>query len=81
MARKCSTGVSAVKQNFFGSRPRAADTRDHARARSSSRKGKWSLVGTARFELATPCTPSKCATRLRYVPMESAAEPAEWGPT
>jgi hypothetical protein len=32
------------------------------------------LVGTARFELATPCTPSKCATRLRYVPTESAAE-------
>ena len=31
------------------------------------------MVGTARFELATPCTPSKCATRLRYVPMESAA--------
>ena len=27
-----------------------------------------SMVGTARFELATPCTPSKCATRLRYVP-------------
>jgi hypothetical protein len=32
------------------------------------------MVGTARFELATPCTPSKCATRLRYVPMESAAQ-------
>ena len=28
------------------------------------------MVGTARFELATPCTPSKCATRLRYVPSE-----------
>jgi hypothetical protein len=28
------------------------------------------LVGTARFELATPCTPSKCATRLRHVPMK-----------
>ena len=27
------------------------------------------LVGTARFELATPCTPSKCATRLRHVPI------------
>ena len=27
-----------------------------------------SLVGTAGFEPATPCTPSKCATRLRYVP-------------
>ncbi len=32
------------------------------------------MVGTARFELATPCTPSKCATRLRYVPTESAVE-------
>ena len=28
------------------------------------------MVGTARFELATPCTPSKCATRLRHVPMK-----------
>ena len=26
------------------------------------------LVGTTRFELATPCTPCKCATGLRYVP-------------
>ena len=26
------------------------------------------MVGTAGFEPATPCTPSKCATRLRYVP-------------
>ncbi len=26
------------------------------------------LVGTAGFEPATPCTPSKCATGLRYVP-------------
>ncbi len=25
-------------------------------------------VGTARFELATPSTPLKCATWLRYVP-------------
>ena len=31
------------------------------------------MVGTARFELATPCTPSKCATRLRYVPIGTAA--------
>ena len=28
------------------------------------------MVGTARFELATPCTPCKCATRLRYAPIE-----------
>ncbi len=26
------------------------------------------VVGTARFELATPCTQNRCATRLRYVP-------------
>ena len=26
------------------------------------------LVGTTGFEPATPCTPSKCATRLRHVP-------------
>ena len=29
-----------------------------------------SLVGAAGFELATPCTPCKCATRLRYAPTE-----------
>lgn len=28
------------------------------------------LVGTAGFELATPCTPCKCATRLRYAPLD-----------
>ena len=37
------------------------------------------MVGTARFELATPCTPSKCATRLRYVPTESAVEDEQRG--
>src|SRR5207253_5293812 len=26
------------------------------------------LVGVAGFELATPCTPCECATRLRYTP-------------
>ena len=26
------------------------------------------LVGTVGFELTTPCTPCKCATRLRYAP-------------
>ena len=28
------------------------------------------LVGVAGFELATPCTPCKCATRLRYTPTD-----------
>ena len=33
-------------------------------------KGKltFELVGTARFELATPRTPSECSTRLSHVP-------------
>jgi hypothetical protein len=30
-------------------------------------------IGTARFELATPCTPCKCATRLRYAPTKKYA--------
>ena len=28
------------------------------------------MVGVAGFELATPCTPCKCATRLRYTPKD-----------
>jgi hypothetical protein len=28
----------------------------------------WIIVGTTGFEPATPCTPCKCATGLRYVP-------------
>jgi hypothetical protein len=33
-----------------------------------SSRFKRLLVGTAGFEPTTTCTPSKCATRLRYVP-------------
>ena len=29
---------------------------------------KYLLVGAVRFELTTPCTPCKYATRLRYAP-------------
>ena len=29
---------------------------------------RQTMVGVAGFELATPCTPCKCATRLRYTP-------------
>ncbi len=28
------------------------------------------LVGTEGFEPSTPCTPCKCATRLRYAPKD-----------
>src|SRR5271157_1683046 len=30
----------------------------------------WNLVGTGRFELPTPRTPSECSTRLSHVPFE-----------
>jgi hypothetical protein len=32
------------------------------------RKWLFLLVGAPRFELGTPCTPCKCATRLRHAP-------------
>ncbi len=35
------------------------------------RKVKKRLVGTGGFEPTTPCTPCKCATRLRYAPTKN----------
>ena len=61
--------VEARRQRRGSSGEKASTTR-------SALADGWrpKLVGTARFELATPCTPSKCATRLRHVPtgMDSA---------
>jgi hypothetical protein len=37
------------------------------------------FVGTTRFELATPCTPCKCATGLRYVPNICTLTSTYWG--
>jgi hypothetical protein len=33
-----------------------------------NQKGRRKLVGTGRFELPTPRTPSECSTRLSHVP-------------
>ena len=41
------------------------------KALAFARAFELELVGTTRFELATPCTPCKCATGLRYVPKNS----------
>ena len=35
------------------------------------------LVGMARFELTTPCTPCKCATGLRYIPIFYVGNPTK----
>lgn len=37
------------------------------------------MVGTARFELTTPCTQNRCATRLRHVPIHAVHYPAHSG--
>ena len=42
---------------------------------------RWnSLVGAAGFELATPCTPCKCATRLRYAPKDAIISAPSYSP-
>src|ERR1700722_17946440 len=40
----------------------------HYDVHSQLSESSETLVGTPRFELGTPCTPCKCATRLRHVP-------------
>src|SRR5262252_10757894 len=42
---------------------------DHA-SQSRTRLTADDLVGAPRFELGTPCTPCKCATRLRHAPTQ-----------
>jgi hypothetical protein len=36
------------------------------------------LVGAGRFELPTPCSRSKCATRLRYAPPDLVVQDFHW---
>jgi hypothetical protein len=58
-ARQADLGQSGAQAAHHAKR--ASFSRKLARARSM-------MVGAAGFELATPCTPCKCATRLRYAP-------------
>ena len=62
-----SNNVNMLKGNFSANNFKV-------RKGASERHGRNSfnnLVGTARFELATPCTPCMYATRLRYAPTRS----------
>jgi hypothetical protein len=57
-----------LRPAFAADRRELAGRRD-ATGTARSRPGqRRRLVGAARFELATPCTPCKCATRLRHAP-------------
>ena len=48
---------------------RCAGKVESRRTRNSASKGGFLLVGTAGFEPATSCSQSRCATRLRHVPL------------
>ena len=60
--------------------PQPLNARGKKRSGSANRSGyaselvvkgkKRGLVGTGRFELPTPRTPSECSTRLSHVPTE-----------
>ncbi len=74
--------VRSNRTNHHGNRwtcdPRNAGTRIALPAgseaeedtRETEEKNKNELVGTGRFELPTPRTPSECSTRLSHVPTE-----------
>ena len=51
---------------FWGLQDSAGPCEKPPRTQSENRGGR--LVGATGFEPATTCTPSKCATRLRYAP-------------
>ena len=44
------------------------EIKERKKVYSLGRKPLDFLVGMTRFELATPCSRSRCATRLRYIP-------------
>src|SRR2546427_12291957 len=44
------------------------DSQERKKKRRRRKRSRKKLVGAARFELATTCTPCRYATRLRYAP-------------
>jgi hypothetical protein len=52
---------------------------DGRRRLELKQKTKKSMVGTGRFELPTPRTPSECSTRLSHVPTKRIRCHTSWG--
>jgi hypothetical protein len=61
----CFVEMTGQMSNSFN---RASLDEAHQNEKPTVAKAMVGEVGTTRFELATPCTPCKCATGLRYVP-------------
>ena len=57
--------------NLTASHPTYYEATDLQSAVGNMTQKLLRLVGMAGFELATPCTPCKCATRLRHIPIEN----------
>src|SRR5262245_4483556 len=67
---KAARAVSAARAGVLG----YARVRTWPRPWSKTPSERWQvLVGATGFEPATPCTPCKCATRLRHAPTEVAS--------
>jgi hypothetical protein len=64
-----STTSSIGTANIGNFRPPRYEPQTHF-GTDKFEKGRKEMVGTGRFELPTPRTPSECATRLRHVPTE-----------
>ena len=58
-------GATGQLSNLFS---QAAPDEAHQNKKPTNAKAMVGEVGTTGFEPATPCTPCKCATGLRYVP-------------
>ena len=65
-------GLSANDYDSVGPTIGFVETPGHKKPARIARAGPYIVVGARRFELPTPCTPCRCATRLRYAPTEPA---------
>lgn len=80
--RRVNNGCEGLNARSWGSRDLKTSARFRAMPRLTSPTGKAAatrvalpllptcveMVGAARFELTTPCTQNRCATRLRHAP-------------
>jgi hypothetical protein len=53
-----------------------AESKQHREVKKPNKDGE--MVGTGRFELPTPRTPSECSTRLSHVPTEENPPRPNW---
>src|SRR5689334_8294540 len=65
-----SVGEVGMIEQLSNLLSQAAPDEAHQNKKPTNAKAMVGEVGTTGFEPATPCTPCKCATGLRYVPKQ-----------